>query len=118
MVSSDPAKLGLVSSLNRPTGNATGVNYFLTELTAKRLQLLHQLVPAATTFGALVNPTTASADLNKNETALAASKNGLQVEFGAARDIREIEAAFITFAKNKVGGLLVLPDTSFRQSAI
>jgi putative tryptophan/tyrosine transport system substrate-binding protein len=113
MVSSDPVKIGLVASLNRPGGNATGVNYFLTELTAKRLQLLHQLIPAAATFGALINPTAASADLNKNETALAASTNGLQVEFGPARDVREIENAFSTFANKNVGGLLVLPDTFF-----
>jgi putative tryptophan/tyrosine transport system substrate-binding protein len=93
IVGTNPAELGLVASLSRPGGNATGVNNFLSELTPKRLQLLHQLIPAATRFGALINPTSATAELDKKGTTSAASAIGVQAEFIQARDVGEIEAA-------------------------
>jgi putative tryptophan/tyrosine transport system substrate-binding protein len=113
MVSDDPAKLGLVASLNRPGGNATGVNYFISELAAKRVQLLRHLIPTASRFGVLINPAASSTDFVKRETIAAASKVGVQPEFVEASDPREIDAAFTTFDGKRIDALLVLPDTLF-----
>jgi putative ABC transport system substrate-binding protein len=113
MVSDDPAKLGLVSSLNRPGGNATGVNYFLTELVAKRMELLHEIIPAAARFGLLINPNSASAESFTREATAAASTIGVHVDLVQARDGRQIEVAFTTFVHNKTDAPLVLPDTFF-----
>jgi putative ABC transport system substrate-binding protein len=113
MVSDDPAKFDLVASLSRPGGNATGVNYFISELAAKRVQLLRQLIPTAARFGVLINPTALSAEFVQSETAAAASTIGVQPEFVEARDPREIDAAFTTFVEKRIDALLVLPDTLF-----
>jgi putative ABC transport system substrate-binding protein len=113
MVADDPAKLGLVASLNRPGGNATGVNYFLSELVAKRMDLLRELVPTATRFGVLANPNATSAVFSTKEATTAASTIGIHADFVQARDSREIEAAFTTFVHNRTDALLVLPDTFF-----
>jgi putative tryptophan/tyrosine transport system substrate-binding protein len=103
----------LVASLNRPGGNATGVNYFISELAAKRVQLLRQLIPTAARFGVLINPAASSTDFAKRETVAAASTIGVEPEFVEARDPREIEAAFTTFVGKRIDALLVLPDTLF-----
>jgi putative ABC transport system substrate-binding protein len=116
MASDDPAKLGLVASLNRPGGNATGVNYFLTELVAKRMELLRELVPPAERFGLLINPNAASAEALTKETTAAASAIGVHADLVQARDAREIESAFTTFVHNRTEALLVLPDTFFASS--
>jgi putative ABC transport system substrate-binding protein len=109
-VSDDATKLGLVASLARPGGNATGVNYFLTELGAKELGLLHELVPT-TRVGLLVNPSNpATAVTTTRDVTAAASVIGVQIDVVHARDSREIEAAFGTLARNKPGALLVSPD--------
>ena len=113
MVAEDPAKLGLVASLNRPGGNATGVNYFIVELVAKRLDLLRELLPAATRFGVLINPKAASSESSRKETLTAASNIGIQADFVEASDIHEVGAAFTTLARNRDEALLVLPDTFF-----
>jgi putative tryptophan/tyrosine transport system substrate-binding protein len=113
MVSDDPVKFGLVASLNRPAGNATGVNYFITELTAKRLGVLHELLPVAVRLGALVNPNATIAEGFTKDVRAAASTINIQMEIAYARDSREIEAAFATFARNKIDGLMVAPDTLF-----
>jgi putative tryptophan/tyrosine transport system substrate-binding protein len=112
-VTDDPVKLGLVASLSRPGGNATGVNSFMSELVAKRLGLLRELLPAAARVGALVNPDAATtADFIKDFEAAAAIL-GVQFEIAHARDSRGIEAAFATLAGNKTDALMVAPDTFF-----
>jgi ABC-type uncharacterized transport system substrate-binding protein len=112
-VTDDPVKLGLVASLSRPGGNATGVNSFMSELVAKRLGLLREFLPAAARFGALVNPNAATTeDFIKDFTAAAAALN-VQFEIVHARDSREIEVAFTTLARNKAEALMVAPDTFF-----
>ena len=76
MVAEDPAKLGLVASLNRPGGNATGVNYFIVELVAKRMDLLREILPAATRFGVLINPKAASAEIVEERGGCSGVKHG------------------------------------------
>jgi len=115
-VTDDPVKLGLVASLARPGGNATGVNFYLAEfgLSAKRLGLLRELVPQATRIAALVNPKNAenAAAVTRDVTA-AASAIGVQIEVVHASDKQEIEAAFVTFVRNRIDALLVGTDPFF-----
>jgi putative ABC transport system substrate-binding protein len=110
IVPDDPAKLGLVVSLNRPGGNATGVNFFVAELGSKQLGLLRELVPAAARVGLLVNPTSPPTQSVTSDVTAAASAIGLQIEIVQASDSREIEAAFATLVRNKADALLVGPD--------
>src|SRR5262249_50522313 len=106
----DPAKLGLVASLNRPGGNATGVNHVVAELGSKQLGLLHELVPAAARVGLLVNPNSALTQSVTRDVMAAASAIGLQINIVQASDSREIEAAFATLIRNRTDALLVGPD--------
>jgi len=113
-VGEDPVKLGLVASLARPGGNATGINFFVAEVTAKRLGLLRELVPKAVRIAVLVNPGNAStAESTLREVPTAARAVGLQVEFLNASTIREIEAAFATLVRDRADALLVAPDGFF-----
>ena len=100
-VSDDPVKLGLVASLNRPGGNATGVNSFMSEVVAKRLGLLREFLPAAARFGALVNPSAATTEAFIKDFTAAAGTLNVQFEIVQARDDHEIEVAFDTLARNK-----------------
>jgi putative ABC transport system substrate-binding protein len=113
-VADDPVKLGLVTSLARPGGNATGVNFLFSELVAKRLGLLHDLVPKAARIAVLVNP----ANVSITETMLrdmpeAARALGLQVQFLNVSTSPEIEAAFATIARDRADALFVAPDAFF-----
>jgi putative ABC transport system substrate-binding protein len=109
----DPVNLGLVGSLARPGGNATGVNFFQAELSAKQLGLLRELRPNAARIGVLVNPANANVEgLTKDVTAAAAAL-GIEIEIVHARDSREIEEAFATLVHNKAGALLVGADSFF-----
>jgi putative tryptophan/tyrosine transport system substrate-binding protein len=102
-VGDDPVKLGLVVSLNRPGGNATGVNFFLGELAAKRLGLLRELAPAAARIAVLVNPTDAvRTESNLKEVDTAARAIGLQVYIVNASSIAEIDAAFATLVRERL----------------
>jgi putative tryptophan/tyrosine transport system substrate-binding protein len=112
-VTGDPVQLGLVASLSRPGGNATGVNSFMSELVAKRLGLLRELLPTAARIGALVNPNAETAEAFTKEFTTAAATLSVQFAIARARDGREIEAAFAMFARNKTDGLMVAPDTFF-----
>jgi putative ABC transport system substrate-binding protein len=109
----DPVNLGLVGSLARPGGNATGVNFFQAELSAKQLGLLRELRPNAARIGVLVNPANANVEgLTKDVTAAAAAL-GIEIEIVRARDSREIEEAFATLVHNNAGALLVGADSFF-----
>jgi putative tryptophan/tyrosine transport system substrate-binding protein len=109
----DPVALGLVASLNRPGGNATGVTFMTVELTAKRLGLLRELVPGATRLFALVNPHYALAEAITKDVQAAGSRFGLQVEILHASADREIDAAFATLVQNRADALLLTPDPFF-----
>jgi putative tryptophan/tyrosine transport system substrate-binding protein len=109
----DPIKLGLVASLARPGDNATGVYFFLSDLAAKQLGLLRELVPAAARIGLLVNPENANVENVTQEVTAAASAMGVQIEVARASDSRAIEAAFLLFARNKADALLVGADPFF-----
>ena len=106
----DAVKIGLVTSLNRPDGNVTGVNIIFGALGAKRLELLHGLIPAAGAFAMLVNPDYPSAPIEVQDVEAAGSKLGLRMHFFNARTERDIEPAFTSFAEQKVNGLLVADD--------
>ena len=112
-VGDDPVKLGLVDSLARPGGNATGVNFFIVELGAKQLGLLRELVPAANRVGPLVNPSNPTNESITKDVMAAASAIGAQIDVVHARDSGEIEAAFAALVRNKVGALLVGADGLF-----
>ena len=113
LVAEDPVKLGLVASLARPGGNATGVNFLVAELGSKQLGLLHELVPAAVRVGLLVNPRVPQTELATRDVAAAASAMGLQIDVVEASDSREIDAAFRTLVRNRADALVVGPDPFF-----
>ena len=113
-VGEDPVKLGLVASLARPGGNATGINFFVAEVLAKRLGLLHQLVPKAVRIAVLVNPANAStAEATLRDIPEAARAIGLQIQVLNASTSREIEAAFATLARDRAEALYVAADGFF-----
>jgi putative ABC transport system substrate-binding protein len=114
IVSQDPVALGLVSSLARPGGNATGINFFTGELVAKQLEFLRQLTPAATRIGMLVNPVNAmGAKTTIGEAEAAINGPGLQIEAVNASTSREIDTAFETFVRKRYDALLVASDPFF-----
>jgi putative ABC transport system substrate-binding protein len=117
---SDPVRLGLAASLNRPGGNLTGVTMFAHAFSAKRLELLHQLLPEAGSVGILANPTNPSAETELHDLQTAAPAFGLQTMLVEARAEGDIDAAFATLADRKVGALYVVDDPLFtgRRKAI
>ena len=110
-VGQDPVKLGLVASLARPGGNATGINFLSQELSAKRLQLLHELVPRATRIAVVVNPANANAESILSDVQEAARVLGMQVVVLHAGTISEIDAAFAAFAREHADALFVAGDS-------
>jgi len=109
----DPIKLGLVASLNRPSGNATGMSLFRTELVAKQLELLRELMPKVHVIGVLVNPTSPNAESYVSDIREAARILDRQLSIANASSTADIDAAFQTFAQQGVGALLVTADTLF-----
>ena len=109
----DPIKLGLVSSFNRPTGNLTGVTWLNNTMAAKRLELLHLLVPAAKTIGLLVNPANPNASAETADILVAARALGLQMLIQNASTDRDIDAAFAGFVQARVGALFIGGDPLF-----
>jgi putative tryptophan/tyrosine transport system substrate-binding protein len=113
-VGQDPVKLGLVASLARPGGNATGINFFNAELPAKRLGLLHELVPKAVRVAVLVNPGNATvAEATLRDVQEAARAIGLQIQVLNASTSREIDGAFATLVRERSDALLVAGDGFF-----
>jgi putative ABC transport system substrate-binding protein len=110
VIGNDPVKLGLVASLNRPGGNATGVNFFVAELGSKQLGLLHELIPAAKRVGLLVNPSNPLTEPFTRDVTAAASAIGFEIDVVQVGDSREVEAAFGKLLHNKADALLVGPD--------
>jgi putative ABC transport system substrate-binding protein len=112
--SDDPVRLGLVTSLARPGGNLTGINFFSAELTAKRLELLRELVPAATRVAVLVNPANpVNVETTLKEVGVAARAIGLEIQILNASTVREINAAFATFVRERPDALFVGIDPFF-----
>jgi putative ABC transport system substrate-binding protein len=113
-VAEDPVKLGLVASLNRPGGNATGINFFLAEVTAKRLALLRELVPTAAQVAVLLNPANpTNASSTRTDVESAAATLGLQVQIYNASTSQEIDAAFAVLVRGRPDALFVGPDGFF-----
>jgi putative tryptophan/tyrosine transport system substrate-binding protein len=114
LAADDPVKLGLVTSLARPGGNVTGINIFSAELTAKRLELLRKLVPAATRVAVLVNPANAvNTEPTLRDVHTAARAMGLQIQVLEASTSSEINAAFATFVRERPDALFVGSDIFF-----
>jgi ABC-type uncharacterized transport system substrate-binding protein len=114
IVNEDPVKLGLVTSLARPSGNLTGINIFNAELTAKRLGFLRELVPGAIRVAVLVNPANAViAETTLKEVEPAARATGLQIQVLNAGTSREIVAAFARAVGERLDALFVGPDPFF-----
>jgi putative ABC transport system substrate-binding protein len=113
-VSDDPVKLGLVASIAKPGGNATGLNFFAFEVLAKRLSLLHELVPKAVRIALLINP----ADLSTNDSTVRALQNaaaglGLQIQVLNAGTRGEIAAAFANLAPMGADALFIAPNAFY-----
>jgi putative ABC transport system substrate-binding protein len=118
-VGEDPVKLGLVASLARPGGNLTGINYFNYEVVAKRLELLRELVPAATRVAVLVNPTNAAgAETTLRDVQAAGRAMGLQTQVLNAGTSREIDSAFATFVRERPDALFVAGDPFFNSRRV
>ena len=106
----DPVEAGLVASLNWPAGNLTGVVTLNMDTGQKRLELIHELLPAATTIGLLLNPTNAVAEIQSKDLQAAARTLGLQLRIANASTERDFDAAFATLSQGQVGGLVIGTD--------
>jgi putative ABC transport system substrate-binding protein len=109
----DPIKFGLVASLNRPGGNVTGVSFVANALLPKLLDLLRKLVPRADPIGLLVNPNNPNADFDTKDAQAAAQTLRVQLIVQGAASERDFETAFATFEQQRIGALLLVPDTFF-----
>jgi putative tryptophan/tyrosine transport system substrate-binding protein len=113
LVSNDPVSLGLVASIAQPDGNATGVNIVSSELAAKRLELLRELVPTAVRMAVLVNPNSPVTGTTLKDLEAAARVMGLQIQVVGASTVQQIEAAFSGFVRERPDALFVGPDPLF-----
>jgi putative tryptophan/tyrosine transport system substrate-binding protein len=117
-IGGDPVQSGLVASLNRPGGNMTGITSMNSELSGKRLGLLHELLPQARRFAVLVNPTSPAHQSMMKVLPDLASRIGVQVEFFEARTISEIDTAFTSHAQKQAEALLVNGGPPFNDRAV
>jgi putative ABC transport system substrate-binding protein len=109
-VGSDPIALGLVASLNHPGGNLTGVSILNVELAPKRLELLHELIPAATVMALLVNPANPNAETQSRELQSASRSLGIELHIVRASTDRDLEAVFASLSEPRVEGLVIGAD--------
>jgi putative tryptophan/tyrosine transport system substrate-binding protein len=118
-VGEDPVQLGLVASIARPGGNATGINFFTAEVVAKRLRLLHDMVPNAARIAVLINPAnTSTAESTLRDAKEAAPTIGLQIQVLNASTIGDIDAAFAALARQRLDAIFVAPDAFFTSRAV
>jgi putative ABC transport system substrate-binding protein len=118
-VGEDPVRWGLVESMARPGGNATGIHFFSVAVNAKRLGLLHELVPKAIRIAVLVNPANAEiTETTLREISEAARNLGLQIQVRNASTSREIEAAFAGLLRDRADALFVGPDIFFNSHRV
>jgi ABC-type uncharacterized transport system substrate-binding protein len=113
LVPEDPVKFGLVTSLARPGGNLTGVNFFAGELAAKRLGILHELIPAARRVGLLIDPTYPTTESERHDVETAARSIGLEINVLNATNNREIDAASAAFVRERLDALYVASGPLF-----
>jgi putative tryptophan/tyrosine transport system substrate-binding protein len=113
ITAADPIKAGLVARLNRPEGNVTGISMIGSTLEAKRLELLHEMLPQATTIGVLINPKYPAAKAQRQEVEEATNRLGVKTVVLDVSTETEIEAAFATLAQQQVGAVLVGNDPFF-----
>ena len=116
-VGADPVKLGLVASLNKPGGNLTGVSLLNVELGAKRLELLYGVVPPATIFGLLINPTNSNAETISKDVKAAAKELGIQIHVQHATNEADFEPAFASLRELGVRALVIGTDPLFNASS-
>jgi len=117
-VSEDPVALGIVASLARPGGNATGVNFFVNEIDAKRLGLMHELLPKAKRVAVLLNPSDATASAATSKALTEAARTlGLDIVFFNASTSDEIDGAFAAFARERPDALFIAPEGFFASRA-
>jgi putative tryptophan/tyrosine transport system substrate-binding protein len=116
VVGTDPIKIGLVASLNRPGGNLTGASVFHIEVAPKRLELLHEVASAMTTVALLINPTNPFAVSETREFQVAAHTLGLRLHVVNASNENEIDRAFATVVEQRVGALIIGADPVFQIS--
>lgn len=113
-VSEDPVRFGLVASLGRPGGNATGINYSTTEIVAKRLELLREMVPRARRIAVLLNPANVTnARLTLQEVEVAARALRIEIQVHNASTGREIDSAFAALGRQRPNGVFVAPDSFY-----
>jgi putative ABC transport system substrate-binding protein len=112
-IGGDPVVPGLIASLSRPGGNVTGVTFFNSPLATKRLELLHELVPKATTIAVLVNANNLASQLEGTTAQAAAPTIGVQTSVLSANTEGEIDAVFATIVQNRIGALFVSADPLF-----
>ena len=118
-VSEDPVALNIVSSLSRPGGNATGINFFVTEIDAKRFALMHELLPKATRFAVLINPADVTASAATSKALKEAARTlGLDLLFFDASTPAGIDAAFAAFVRERPDALFIAPEGFFASRAV
>ncbi len=110
VMGSDPVKAGVVASLNRPGGNVTGVSFLINTLSAKRVELLSQLAPKASTIGMIVNPTNPDAEMETRDASVAVQALGRKLVVAKASAENNVDAAFAALVAQGVGGLVVVGD--------
>jgi putative tryptophan/tyrosine transport system substrate-binding protein len=118
-VGDDPVRSGLVASISRPGGNATGINFFTGEVVAKRLALLHELLPGVARVAAFINPADASrAEALREEVEVAARTVGMQLQILNPSTNREIDAAFSVLVRERTDALFVGPDAFYNSRRV